>query len=60
MTKKQQTFINQYYKHRNATRAAKESGYSEHTATQIAYDLLRKPKIKAKLQEMLKAVGQEL
>jgi phage terminase small subunit len=60
MTKRQQTFINQYYIHRNATLAAKQAGYSQHTATQIGYDLLRKPKIKQKLTELLSAVGQEL
>jgi phage terminase small subunit len=60
MTKKQQLFIQRYFVHRVGSRAAIEAGYSQHTATQIAYDLLRKPKIKQKLTELLSAVGQEL
>lgn len=60
MTKKQQAFINNYYKHRNGSRAAKEAGYSERTSDQIACNLLHKPHIKAKLQQMLAEVGQEL
>lgn len=60
MTKKQQAFINNYYKHRNATRACIESGYSSKTASQIGCNLLHKPHIKAKLQQMLAEVGQEL
>lgn len=60
MTKRQLNFINQYYKHRNASRAAIEAGYSPKTSTQIGYSLLRKPSIRKKLEQMLAEVGQEL
>lgn len=60
MTKKQQAFIQHYYKHRNGSRAAKEAGYSPKTSDQIACNLLHKPHVKAKLEELFKSVGQEL
>lgn len=59
MTKKQQAFIHNYYKHRNGSRAAKEAGYSQKSSDQIACNLLHKPYIKAKLKEMFNEVGQE-
>lgn len=59
MTKKQLLFIQQFYKHRNGSRAAKEAGYSTKTSDQIACNLLHKPHIKAKLKEMFSEVGQE-
>lgn len=60
MTNKQKAFIDQYYKHRNATRSAIEAGYSEKTARQLGYSLLNKPKVRKAIEEKLKAVGQEL
>lgn len=60
MTKKQQTFINQYYKHRNATRSAIEAGYSSKTANRIGYSLLKKPSVRKAIVEKLASVGQEL
>jgi phage terminase small subunit len=60
LTDRQKVFINRYYKHRNATRACIESGYSEKTATQYSYTLLHKPHVRAVIEAMLKDVGQEL
>lgn len=43
---KQQAFIDAYLKTFNATKAAKEAGYSEKTAYSIGSELLKKPEIK--------------
>lgn len=51
LTKKQQLFILEYLKDFNATRAAKDAGYSPHTAYSIGYELLRKPEIIAIIDE---------
>lgn len=60
MTNKQKTFINRYYCHRNASKAAIEAGYSPKTARQLGYSLLKKPTIRKALTEKLASVGQEL
>lgn len=60
MTKRQQIFIDRYYVHRTASRAAIEAGYSERTARQLGYALLNKPKVRKAIEEKLNAVGQEL
>lgn len=43
---KQAKFLSEYLKDFNATRAAKDAGYSEKTAYSISYELLKKPEIK--------------
>lgn len=50
-TVKQERFCVSYHQHGNATRAAKEAGYSPHTASAIGHDLLRETKIQARLSE---------
>lgn len=42
---KQEGFSQHYARHGNATRAAKEAGYSEKTAYSQGHDLLKKPEI---------------
>lgn len=45
LTAKQQAFIDEYLKSRNATQAAIAAGYSEKTAYSIGWENLRKPEI---------------
>jgi phage terminase small subunit len=42
---KQVRFVEEYLVDLNGTQAAIRAGYSEHTANQLAYQLLRKPKV---------------
>lgn len=44
-TPKQEAFCQSYARYSNATRAAKEAGYSEKTAHVMGHELLKKPKI---------------
>ena len=60
MTKKQKVFIDRYFVHRVASRAAIEAGYSEKTSRQLGYSLLKKPGVRKAIEERLKEVGQEL
>lgn len=55
LTPKQRRFLDAYLTEArwNATRAAKIAGYSEHTAYSIGWELLRKPEIKAAVNERL-------
>lgn len=46
------TFISEYVKDWNGARAAKAAGYSENTAKQIAYELLRIPYIAGRVAEI--------
>lgn len=50
---KQQAFCTEYLKDFNGTQAAIRAGYSKRSATEQAYDLLRKPHIQQKIQETL-------
>lgn len=50
LTDKQQAFIVAYLKSFNATKAAKEAGYSEKTAYAIGHNLLKQVEIKAALR----------
>ena len=43
LTNKQRRFVAEYVKHSFGARAARLAGYSEHSARQIAYDLLQRP-----------------
>lgn len=45
LSPKQQLFVEYYLRHFNATRAAKEAGYSEKTAYSIGHENLKKPEI---------------
>lgn len=52
-TVKEQRFITEYIKHFNASKAARDSGYSENTCAEIGYENLRKPHIKGEIQKRL-------
>ena len=56
MTDKQQIFIERYLLHFNATKAAQEAGYSLDTASNIGHENLRKPEIKAVIDERVKEI----
>ncbi|QLQ33923.1 MAG: terminase small subunit [Candidatus Thiothrix singaporensis] len=51
LTDKQQAFVEEYIKDFNATRAAIAAGYSKKSASEIAYDNLRKPQIQKAISE---------
>src|SRR5437879_4367451 len=51
LTPKQQTFVAEYVKDGNATRAATAAGYSAKTATEIGAENLRKPQIAQAIAE---------
>ena len=53
LTAKQQIFIDEYLKTRNATQAALAAGYSEKTAYSIGWENLRKPEIKEVIDQRL-------
>lgn len=54
LTKKQQTFVDEYLVDLNATQAAIRTGYSSKTANRIATELLSKPVIQAEIEESVK------
>ena len=56
LTIKQKAFADLYIKYGNASRAAREAGYSEKTARAIAGEYLTKPAIKAYIDERLSAI----
>jgi phage terminase small subunit len=51
LTQKQQRFVEEYLIDLNATQAAIRAGYSKNSASEQAYDLLRKPQIEAAVAE---------
>lgn len=51
MNDKQQLFVAEYVKLRNATEAARRAGYSSNRAKQTGSELLRKPEIAAAIQK---------
>lgn len=57
---KQERFCQLYTTHWNATRAAKESGYSEKTAMEQGYQLLQNPSVKARITELAEHALQEI
>jgi len=50
LTRKQVVFCEQYVVDWNASRAAREAGYSENTCGEIGYENLKKPQIKAYIE----------
>lgn len=50
---KQRRFIAEYLIDSNGTQAAIRAGYSKKTAAEIAYELLRKPQIRAAIEKPL-------
>jgi len=57
LTERETRFIDLYLKCLTASKAAREAGYSIKTARSIAHELMRKPKIKAAIDEGLRAQG---
>lgn len=55
ITEKQRMFIDLYGRHLNASRAAREAGYSAKSARAIACENLKKPEIKAEIGKILEA-----
>jgi len=60
LTKKQRSFVENYYRTRNGSLSARLAGYSTKTSDQIASNLLHQPRIRSMLKTMLAEVGQEL
>lgn len=60
LTPKQELFIREYLIDKNATQAAIRAWYSEKTAYSIWEENLRKPEIKAKINELLAIVTDKL
>lgn len=58
ITDKQERFIAEYLVDGNATRAAKEAGYSVRTAARIGSELLATPHVRAELAKALAAQQQ--
>lgn len=52
LTAKEEMFCNEWLVDFNATQAAIKAGYSKHTAAVIGYENLRKPYIKARIDEL--------
>jgi phage terminase small subunit len=52
LSPKMEAFCQSYARHGNATRAAKEAGYSEKTAYSQGHDLLKKPEIMARVSSI--------
>lgn len=57
LTAKQELFCRLYLIDFNATKAAKEAGYSEDTAYSIGWENLRKPEIQDRISELRKEIG---
>lgn len=53
----QRRFVEEYCVDFNASRAARDAGYSEKTAGQIGFELLRNPKISGAIDEYLDAMS---
>ena len=49
---RQEAFCQSYARYGNATRAAKEAGYSEKTAYSQGHDLLKKPEVLQRVQDL--------
>ena len=52
LKERQEKFCQAYLISRNATSAAKEAGYSERSAYNQGYELLKKPEIQRRLEEL--------
>lgn len=56
LTEKNLMFCYEYVKDFNASRSAKDAGYSERTAYSTGHELLKKPEVQAKVQELKKEI----
>jgi phage terminase small subunit len=52
--RKERVFVDEYLKCWNGAMSARRAGYSVKSAYQIAYEILRKPHIKAEIEERMK------
>jgi phage terminase small subunit len=52
LTSRQERFVREYLIDLNGTQAAIRSGYSEHSAAQIAYELLQNPLLLARVESL--------
>jgi phage terminase small subunit len=57
LTAKQELFCQRYLIDFNATKAAKEAGYSEDTAYSTGWENLRKPEIQARIAQLRQEMG---
>lgn len=57
LTAKQRAFVLEYVKDWNATQAAIRAGYSEETAGSIGHENLKKPEIRAVIDQHLESLG---
>jgi hypothetical protein len=60
LTVRQERFIKAYKANGDGTKSAIESGYSLHTAPQIASQLLKNPRIRARLESWAKKKEEQL
>lgn len=60
LTEKQRLFCLYFVRLKNATQAAINAGYSPHSASEIGYENLRKPQIRAEINRLRKRVSNEL
>ena len=60
LTDKQRLFCLEYLIDKNGTRAAIAAGYSENSASETAYENLRKPQIQAFIQEKIDSAANKL
>jgi phage terminase small subunit len=58
LTPKQEQFCKEYLVDLNATQAAKRAGYSEKTAYSIGDEILKKPEVAARINELMKERGE--
>lgn len=59
LTEKQELFCQLYLIDFNATKAARDAGYSEDTAYSIGWENLRKPEIQARIAELRQQAGKD-
>lgn len=57
---KQQRFCLEYLVDFNATQAAIRAGYSKKTASEMSYDLLRKPQVQARIKELGTTIAEKV
>lgn len=60
LTALQAAFVNHYVVEKNATEAAKKAGYSEKTASQLGYQLLQIPSVRAAISEVFSRQNERL
>ena len=60
MNPKHQAFADDWLIHKDATKAAKNSGYSEKTAGQIGYQLLQNPSVAAYIKERSQSIAEKI